>query len=149
VPHLRSRGPTEAFDTFGRVAANKERIIESLEAFGEALTAGDPRAAASWWEIPALVLSDEGALPVSDVAEVEAFFAQATEFYRSQGLVATKPELERVVELTDRLMAVDVRWPTFDETGAEKASERSHYILRRGEDGQYRVRVALTRTVSP
>jgi hypothetical protein len=94
-------------------------------------------ATASWWAIPALVLSDEGALPVSDVAEVEAFFAQAAEFYRSQGLVATKPELERVVELTDRLMAVDVRWPTFDETGAEKASERSHYILRRGEYGQY------------
>jgi hypothetical protein len=39
-----------------------------------------------------------------------------------------------------------VRWPAFDAAGTERASERSHYILRLGYDGQPRIRVALTRT---
>jgi hypothetical protein len=45
-----------------------------------------------------------------------------------------------------RLTAVDVRWPAFDEAGEEKVSERSHYILRLGDDGNHRIQVALTMT---
>jgi hypothetical protein len=49
--------------------------------------------------------------------------------------------------LTERLAAVDVRWPSFDASGAEQASERSHYIVHLGEDGEVRLRVTLTRTL--
>jgi hypothetical protein len=48
--------------------------------------------------------------------------------------------------LSETLAAVDVRWPAFDASGQEKSSERSHYILRLGTDGQAYIRVALTRT---
>jgi hypothetical protein len=37
---------------------------------------------------------------------------------------------------------------SFDEAGAERSSERSHYILRLGDDGQRRIQVALTMTAS-
>jgi hypothetical protein len=89
----------------------------------------DLSAVAGCWDLPALVLSDEGAISISDVDEIKQFLAHAAEGYRAQGLVATRPQLERVEQLTDRLTAVDVRWPTFNAAGAEQSSERSHYML--------------------
>ena len=125
---------------------NQESIRSCLERVGQALSTNDLRDLADCWEFPALVLSDEGAIALTEAGPLESFFARAAEGYRSQGLVATRPELERVEPLSEKLTAVDVRWPTFDAAGTEKASERSHYLLRLGEDGQQRIRVALTRT---
>jgi hypothetical protein len=117
-----------------------------LERYAQALSAGDARAIASCWELPALVLSDEGATAVSSAAEVEKFFAQAIDWYRSRGLVETRPELERIELLSGRLAAVDVRWPAFDGAGVERLSERTQYILHADKDGLPRIRVALART---
>ena len=44
--------------------------------------------------MPGLALSDEGAVSLSDKAQIEKFLSEAVEAYRSQGLVSTKPELE-------------------------------------------------------
>ncbi len=125
---------------------NEDQIRRMLELLGLALSTGDLKAVANCWAVPALVLSDEGAIAVAELHEIEAFFARAAEWYRSQGLVATRPEVERVDQLSDKLSAVDVRWPTFDSAGAERASERSHYVLQLGDDGQPRIRLALSRT---
>jgi hypothetical protein len=94
-----------------------------------------------------MILSDDGATIITDASELEKSFAQATEWYRSRGIVSTRPVLERVDMLSEKLAAVDVRWPAFDSSGQEKSSERSHYILRLGSDGQVHIRVALTRTM--
>ncbi len=126
---------------------DNDLIMRFLEGYGAALSAGDLRVVSSSWVIPALVLSDQGAMAVTDTSEIEAFFAQGIEYYRSQGLMSTRPELERVEMLSETLVSVDVRWPAYDSSGSEKASERSHYILQLGQDGQPQFRVALTRTV--
>jgi hypothetical protein len=123
-----------------------EKIRALLERLGQALSAGDLRGTSSCWEVPAVVLSDEGATVLADASQVEKLFAGATEWYRSRGLVSTRPELQGVDVLSERLTAVDVRWPAFDASGQEKSSERSHYILQVGKDGEVRIRVALTRT---
>ncbi len=125
---------------------NEQSIRRCLEHIGQALSAADPHGIADCWALPALVLSDEGAIVLTEAGQIESFFTRAIEGYRSQGLTATRPQLERVEPLSEKLTSVDVRWPTFDATGAEKASERSHYILQLGEDGQQRIQVALTRT---
>jgi hypothetical protein len=127
------------------VVMRHEEIVQLLEYVGQALSAGDFREASACWEVPALVLSDEGANAVSDTSEIEKFFAQAAEWYRSQGIASTKPEIERVEVLSEKLAAVDVRWPSFDASGQEKSSERSHYIVQLGKDNQVHIRVALTR----
>ena len=124
-----------------------EKILRFLEGYGAALSAGDLPVVSRSWAVPALVLSDQGAMAVTSPTEIEAFFAQGIEYYRSQGLVSTRPELEHVELLSETLITVDVRWPAYDSSGKEKASERSHYILQLGQDGQPQFRVALTRTV--
>ena len=126
-----------------------ETIRGLLGRLGQALSAGDLRGVSICWEVPAVILSDEGAAVLAEANQIEKLFAGATEWYRSQGLVSTKPELERVDMLSEKLASVDVRWPAFDGSGQEKSSERSHYILQIGQDGQVRIRVALTRTLCP
>ena len=123
-----------------------DKITRLLERLGRTLSAGDLRGVSSCFELPALFLSDDGATILADASQLEKLFAQATEWYRARGLVSTKPELERVDVLSQKLAAVDVRWPAFDASGQEKSSERSHYIVRLGTDGQVYIRVALTRT---
>ena len=83
---------------------------------------------------------------MSDEAQIEKFFTEAVAAYRSQGLVSTKPELEDLKILSDRLVTADVRWPAFDQAGIEKSSERSHYILALEDNGEPKIRVALTTT---
>ena len=123
-----------------------DQISQLLEQLGQALSAGDLHKASTCWGVPALVLSDDGATAVSDTREIEEFFSQAADWYHLQGIVSTRPEIERVDMLSEKLAAVDVRWPSFDASGKEKSSERSHYIVQLAEDGQVRIRVALART---
>lgn len=77
--------------------------------------------------------------------QVESFFSQAVEWYHEQGVAATRPILEDVKILGERLAAVDVLWAALDKAGIEQANERSHYLLRLGDDGQPRIQVALTK----
>lgn len=124
---------------------DESHIREFLERLGRALSSGDLDGVVDCWEVPALVLSDEGVVPVTGLGEVRGFFAGAAEWYRSQGLVTTRPEAIRVERLSEKLSAVDVRWPGFDAEGIRKATERSYYILRAGEDGRPHIRLAVTR----
>jgi len=84
---------------------DQEMIENFLGKYGQAISTGDTSAIARCWEVPSLVLSDQG----------------------------------------ERIAAVDVRWPAFDRAGVEKFSEHSYYILRLGDDGQPRIRAAITR----
>jgi hypothetical protein len=125
---------------------SQESLTRCLERVGQAISTSNWPDLANCWAFPALVLSDEGAITIADADSLQALFARMAQGYQSQGLVATRPELERIEPLSEKLTAVDVRWPTFDAAGTEKAVERSHYLLQLGEDQQQRIRVALTRT---
>jgi len=127
----------------------QDQILKMLTDYGQALSNGKFAVIAKSWAVPALVLSDQGALAVTDMYEVEKFFAGATEWYHRQGIVSTRPEIVHTDVMTEHLVAVDVRWPSFDAAGNEKMSELSHYILELGEDSQFRIRVALTRSTAP
>lgn len=126
---------------------DEARTKQFLERLGQAMSVGDAETVAACWSVPALVLSDEGALAVMGMSEIVDFFTSVIDRYRAQGLMSTIPELERLQPLTERLAAIDVRWPAFDTHGREQLSERSHYIVHLGASGQPRIRVALTKTV--
>jgi NTF2-like protein (DUF6841) len=124
----------------------KDKINQLLERLGLAISSNDLAGISACWTFPALFLSDQTATVISDARQLEQMMAQAVEAYRKQGLASTRHELEQVDELSETLTSMDVRWPAYDASGKEKASERSHYILHLAEDGQVRIRVALTRT---
>ena len=121
----------------------RETITNFLEDIGRALSSGDAAAASRAWEIPAFVLSEEGALAISDPDEVERFFARAIDWYRARGEVSTRPEVEELEDLGERISSVDVRWPGYDAAGRERSSERSRYLICLDDRGQPRIRVAI------
>lgn len=114
-----------------------------LDRYGCALSAGDLPAIVACWEVPALVLSDQGARAVLEVAEIEGFFAAAVEWYHAQGMAATRPKDARVEPLSERLISVDVTWHATNAAGETVSAERSRYVLSIADDGSPRVRVAI------
>jgi ketosteroid isomerase-like protein len=86
-----------------------EHLRRFLVRYGEALSAGDLGAVSGCYAVPALVLSDEGSVPIASREEIEAAFDGAAERYRAQGLVAVRPTLLASEVLSERLLSVDVR----------------------------------------
>ena len=128
---------------------NEDQIREFLGRLGRAISKGDLGEIMNCWAVPGIVLSDKGAIAISNTAQIEGFFAQAINWYRSQGIASTEPILERAEALSEKLTLADVRWPGFDEAGIERQSERTHYVLQLERDGRLRIRVALSRTTEP
>lgn len=125
---------------------DEDRIRHLLDYLGQAISAEDWKGVSACWTFPAMFVSEADAMIVAQASQVELPMAQAAGAYRARGINSTRPELERIEQLGERLVSVDVRWRSYDSSGAEKASERSHYLLQAGGDGQLRIRVALTRT---
>lgn len=126
-------------------AHEPETVQAYLDRFARALTAGDGAAIATMWEVPALVLHDEASRGVGSAAEVEGFFATAHEQYNKRGIVDARPVIEREEWLSDRIVSVDVRWPYDDARGQTMGSESSTYVLRRDDQGELKMRVAIMR----
>ena len=122
----------------------EDAVRRFLERYGGALSAGEVPTVVACWDVPALVMADEGSRPVATLAEVEEFFSAAVGWYRSQGLVATEPQVKRVEMLGQRLVFVDVIWSALDAAGNVKSSERSCYVLRLSDDGSLRIQVAIS-----
>jgi ketosteroid isomerase-like protein len=96
------------------VNPTEEHLRRFLVRYGEALSAGDLKAISGCYAVPALVLSDEGSVPIASREEIEAAFDGAAERYRAQGLVTLRPTLLAWEALSERLLSVDVRWEYLD-----------------------------------
>jgi hypothetical protein len=123
----------------------RAQVLELVERIGAALSAGDAKTLAGLWDLPALLLADQGARPVTAREEVEAFFERAIADYRSRGIFGTRGELNGFEPLSERLAWADITWPNLDEEGTAAGGERSFYLVRLGEDGQARIQVAMSR----
>jgi hypothetical protein len=135
---------TTAVEQETSVQQKEEQIQGMLERFAKAFTSGDGKGAAKCWEVPALVVSDQGNKAVAALSEVEAFFGGAAEQYNSRGIHGTRPEIQELTWFTDRLVAVRSRWPYLDAAGAEVGgAESSTYLARFGDDDEPRISVAI------
>jgi hypothetical protein len=63
-----------------------EHLRRFLVRYGEALAVGDLKAISGCYAVPALVLSDEGSVPIAALEEIEAAFDGAAERYRALGV---------------------------------------------------------------
>jgi hypothetical protein len=120
-----------------------DSVQRFLARYGEALSAGDLKAISSCYAVPALVLSDEGSIPIAAREEIEAAFDGAAERYRAQGLVAVRPTLVGSEALSERLVSVDVRWEYLDEEGRSAQQGGYRYVLRLEEEASPRIQVVI------
>lgn len=123
---------------------NEQGLQSMLETFAKAFTQGDGKTAATCWEVPALIVADQGSKAAATLEEVEDFFGGAAQQYKDMGVTGTRPEIQSATWLTDRLVSVHVRWPYLDAKGqARPESEASTYVMRIGDDGRPRITVVV------
>ena len=124
----------------------QESIQRTLQEIASALATGDAARVAELWDVPALVLADQGTKAVATRAEVEEFFRASIQWYRDQGTPSALPILDRWQRISERIAAVDVTWRAITPSGEEKSRESSHYLMRLGDDGVVRLQVAMLRS---
>ena len=120
-----------------------DEIQQLLNSMARAIVSGDGRTVAEMWEVPALVISDDGVMPVDRQEEFEAIFGGAREQYNAQGITDTRAEIVRIEWATKRLATVQVRWPHLDASGKICGSETSTYVIRRNDKDELKLRVAV------
>lgn len=128
-----------------RKPSSDPELQELFDRFTEALTEGNGRVVADMWETPAYFIGDEMIRCEEDPREVEKFFGAAKDMYEAKGITHTRAELGPVDWLTDKILEVDVRFPYLDRQGNELGEESSRYTVRRAENGEYRLCVAVMR----
>ena len=120
-----------------------ENLRRFLVRYGEALAAGDLKAISGCYAVPALVLSDEGSVPISARQEIEV---AAAERYREQGLVGLRPILVASEAISERLLSVDVRWEYLDEQGRSAQQNGYRYVLRLQDEASPKIQVVIGTT---
>jgi hypothetical protein len=123
-----------------------ENLRRFLVRYGEALAAGDLKVISGCYALPALVLSDEGSVPISARQEIEVAFDGAAERYREQGLVDIRPTLVASEAISERLLSVDVRWEYLDEQGRSAQQNGYRYVLRLQDEASPKIQVVIGTT---
>lgn len=118
---------------------DENAVRDMLQRFARAFTTGDGPGAAACWEVPALVVAEDGSRAVSSLAEVAAFFGGAAQQYQDRGITGTRVELRNIDWYTPRLAAVRVRWPYLDAEGREAGGAEESVYLVRVRDGTPRI----------
>ena len=112
------------------------RLEDFFVRYGEAVSAGDLKAISGCYAVPSIVLSDAGSIPIATREEIEAAFDGAAERYRAQGMVAARPTVVAVENLTEKLAFADVRvgLPRREE-GRSTEQNIYRYVLRLEDAG--------------
>jgi hypothetical protein len=120
-------------------------IRDSLAKIGHALSSSDAQGVAELWDVPGLVLADQGARQVGSREEVREFFETSIRAYREKGTPTAALEVDGIAWISDRIAAVRVDWLAIDAGGARRGREYSYYLMRIGDDGVARIHVAMSR----
>jgi hypothetical protein len=123
-----------------------EHLQRFLVRYGEALSAGDLKAISACYAVPALVLSDEGSIPIAAREEIEAAFDGAAERYGARGLVALQPTLLGWEALSERLLSVDMHWEYLDEQGRSAQQNGYRYVLRLEDEASPKIQIVIGTT---
>lgn len=122
---------------------HEDDVRQWFDDYARALTSGDREAIAAMWEVPALLVSDQGVRAMASSEEIAKVFLGARGMYALRGIVDTRPDLQLVEWLTERIVTVRVRWPLFDELHRELGATSSVYTLIRERTGDLKLRVMI------
>lgn len=137
-----------------RGAASSAPLVPLLTEFLRHLSAGDARAAAELWDVPALILGDEhvhGPLSRERLAEMLAdmpgpgALGPTTQRNGEQRNGDGPPELvvERVEWTSQRVASVDARWPRLPRGGLLHGIEAATFLVRTDESNQPKIRALV------
>ena len=106
--------------------AKDDDLRAFFEDYGRALSRCDLPAIAAAWEVPALVLADQGSVAVESSEQIQTFFGAAAQQYRDQGILSTTPQIARVEWVSELVAEVRVHWLRWAAEEAEGAWNRQN-----------------------
>jgi hypothetical protein len=124
---------------------HEDEVRQYFDAYARALTSGDGGQIAALWDLPGMLMNDRGVRAVARPDEIAKIFVGARNMYALRGIVDTRPDIQYVEWLTERIVVADVRWPLFDVLQQERASQASTYTLMRGRSGDLKLRMVVLR----
>ena len=130
--------------THGSGTSDDSELMSLLSEFFRHLSSGDAHAAASLWDVPALILGDEqvhGPLSRDRLAEMLAAApGAALESPARRGDVALEPSIERIERPSSRVAVIDARWPRPPRAGLLHGIDAATFLVRSDELGQPKIR---------
>ena len=119
------------------MSIHMDTVEAFFEAYGKALTSGDPSEIAACYATPAMVLRDSGASAVLSRNDLIEAFAGLAESYRLAHLHEAVPTVTAVEQLGPELVSVDVEWTSLDLAGTPTGHHEAYrYVLRQERDYQ-------------
>lgn len=120
-----------------------QEVVDLFEQFATALTAGDGEKVAELWDVPAFILGDKMEMVVEDLDEISEYMGKGKGHYNQRGIIDTRGDIVHLHWIGEKIALVEVRWPYLNEGGEEIGAETSTYTLRRDDDGNLKVRIAV------
>lgn len=142
IPKTDPRGVHVLHDVRGEVQ-------DFFDGMARGLTTGDGEVVATMFELPALLISDDGVIAVESTAQIAKLFGDAWAQHNARGEVDTRADLLDLERIGSKVVVATVRWPHLDADHKEIAAESSDYTLRRDDQGRLRIRSVLMRGVAP
>ncbi|MDB4961475.1 MAG: hypothetical protein JWP01_1474 [Myxococcales bacterium] len=125
----------------------RTEVQDFLTTFAKALAASDGEAIAALFEIPALVIAEDGVIALTATEQAAEFFIAAARQNQARGVVSTRADVIDLEKIGDKIMVATVRWPHLNADLHETAAEESDYTLRRDHTGALKIRSVLVRGI--
>jgi hypothetical protein len=117
-----------------------------LNRYSALICHADAHSVSELWEVPASIISEDADTSLESAAEVEAYIAREQTQYQSTGVSSTIPRVEESEDLAPDAVALQVLWTNLDYDDHEIGRDRVNFVLHRGADGKYRVRITTPLT---
>lgn len=147
--------PSTTLPPSPRRPTDSEALVPLLAEFLRHLSVGDARAAAALWDVPALILGDEhvhGPLSRERLAEVLADTPGPEPLQRLAQHAAEAPlelTVERVAWTSQRVAAIDARWPRLIRGGVLHGIEAATFLVRSDERSHPKIRGLVLHSARP
>lgn len=113
------------------MAISSEELEAHLGAYQDALSSFDAKRTAELWGVPGTIVSDTFAGALDSREAMAAGLEQSYPLYQRLGLQHVEHETLDRVDLTDRLLLVQVRWLFYDASGQLLTDGHYEYLLPR------------------
>jgi hypothetical protein len=143
---------TETSSPFQQVrerATSREEVPWFLDAFFELFAARDVESLAQLWDVPALVIGDEGVQAALSLADVERLFDDATPpsvRHASEEAKLASPSARAVLDwVSSKVVMAHVPWPQGVGRGFLAGVENVTLLLRLDDDARWKIHGLMVR----
>ena len=113
---------------------SSEELEAHLRAYEQALSSFDAKRTAELWGVPGTIISDAFVGSLDSREAMAAGLEQSYPVYQRLSLHHVEHQTLHRVDLTDRLLLIQVRWLFYDSAGDLLTDGHYEYLLRQDDD---------------